>query len=111
MAISIGLFLAGFAGWFCWMKRSELLSVKAELQRTIASAESELKVQQFEHEAAVEKLKSRISDLDSECDRLSVENRMRREYAYVCDECKTHSPAVREMRDRSLRSVTSGPKR
>jgi Zn finger protein HypA/HybF involved in hydrogenase expression len=64
-----------------------------------------------EHLDATEKLRSRIDELDRECDRLCVENKMRKEYAYVCEECKTHNPAVREARDRSLRSVTNGPKR
>lgn len=113
-------------GWFVWQRQRTILS---ELRLRISVVDHQLAELNAEkltremaeldakavHEAELEEQTKRFDKaydkLEHERGILEVECNLRKEYAYVCRNCKQADPTVQLARERSLRSVTSGPKR
>lgn len=125
MEILIGLTVLGAAAWFIWQRQRTMIS-DLRLQLSVAQHQlAELTAEKLtremaeldskaEHEAELEEQTKRFDKaydkLEHERGILEVECNLRKEYAYVCRDCKQADPHVQGARERNLRSVT-GPKR
>lgn len=99
--------------WLRWCELSKQLAETRLQLQDVRELLPELQEQHANEQAEREHFAMLASHLESHCDSLDYERRtletevkMRREYAYVCEDCRKHDPAVREARERHLRSVT-----
>lgn len=120
MGITICVLVMCGLGWYVWRQRVELRELRLQLaaaQERLAEHDAEALTRemaeldrQAEHEAELEAQKQRFDDSWNELlrtkDRLEVECDLRKEYAYVCRDCKQPDLNVQASRERSLRSVT-----
>jgi len=109
MAMMIVCFVvaAGLAGYLVIRRQAESIkALCAELEAMRSEGSKELE----EARSEAEKLDKENEKLDRENFRLLTECNMRKEYAYVCRDCRQSDQQVQNARNQHLRSVT-GPKR
>lgn len=121
MAITIGFLVLCAVGWFIWQRQRAMLSdltLKLSLaQHELCELNAEKLTREMaeldrkaDHESELEALTKRFDkaydELRLKRDVLEVECDLRKEYAYVCRDCKQPDLNVQTARERNLRSVT-----
>lgn len=105
----VSLLMVGLGFFLNRRQHAKIESLQSELSEAKLAIEAQAEAALQSEETLRTKLEKELQNLDRECDRLAIENRLHKQYAHVCRECKTHDPQVRAEVERNLRSVTGGP--